>query len=85
MPKLHGNPRRTAPLSNLQRLQNKFLRTTGNFPRRTLTRDLHVVLKIPYLQDFVTKLFREQARVLLKHDNVNVGNTGQGGGSTKKV
>jgi hypothetical protein len=32
-------------LLKLQRLQNKFLRNIGNFPRRTAVRDLHVVSK----------------------------------------
>jgi hypothetical protein len=43
-------------LLKLQRLQNKVLRTTGNLPRRMLTRGLHVAFKISYLYDFVTKL-----------------------------
>jgi hypothetical protein len=30
----------------LQRLQNKVLRTTDHFPRRTPVRDLHVAFKI---------------------------------------
>jgi hypothetical protein len=34
-------------LLKLQHLQNKVLRTTGNFPKRTPNRDLHVALKIP--------------------------------------
>jgi hypothetical protein len=61
-------------LSELQHLQNKVLRTTGNLSRRTLTRDLHMALKIPYLYDSVDKLCRQQATVLLNHENV----TGQG-------
>ena len=36
-------------LLKLQRLQNRVLRTIGNYPRRTLTRDLHMVFKIPYV------------------------------------
>jgi hypothetical protein len=36
----------------LQRLQNKVLRTIGNLPKRTPTRDLHVAFKIPYVYDF---------------------------------
>jgi hypothetical protein len=41
----------------LQRLQNKVIRTIGNLPRRTPNRDLNVGYKIPYLYDFVTKLY----------------------------
>jgi hypothetical protein len=36
-------------LLKLQRLQNKVIRTTGNFPRRTPVNYLHVAFKIPYI------------------------------------
>jgi hypothetical protein len=36
-------------LLKLQRLQNQVLHTTGNFPRRTSVRDLHVAFQIPYV------------------------------------
>jgi hypothetical protein len=42
-------------LMNLQRLQNKILRTTDNYPRRTQVCDLHVAFKLPYVYDYVTK------------------------------
>jgi hypothetical protein len=45
-------------LSNLQGLQNRVIRTTGNFPRRTSVRDLHVTFLIPYVYDFIMKLCR---------------------------
>jgi hypothetical protein len=35
-------------LLKCQRLQNKFLRTIGHFPRLTQVRNLHVAFKIPY-------------------------------------
>jgi hypothetical protein len=38
-------------LLKLQRMQNKVLRTIGNFPRRTSVRDLHPVFNIPYVYD----------------------------------
>jgi hypothetical protein len=38
----------------LQRLQNRVIRTIGNFPRRTPVRELHVAFKI--LQVQVSKL-----------------------------
>jgi hypothetical protein len=38
-------------LLKLQRLQNKVLRTTENFPRRTPLRDLHMTFKLPYIND----------------------------------
>jgi hypothetical protein len=59
-------------LFKLQRLQNKVLQTTGNFPRRTPTRDLHMAFKISYLYDFVAKLCGQQAAVILNYENVNV-------------
>jgi len=42
----------------LQRLRNKVLCTIVNLPMHTPTRDLHMAFKIPYLYDFVTKLYR---------------------------
>jgi hypothetical protein len=65
-------------LLKLQRLQNKVLRTIGNFPRRTRVRELHTAFKTPYVYDIITKLCRQQAEVILNHDNENVRNTGQG-------
>jgi hypothetical protein len=37
-----------------------------------------MAFKIPYFYDFLTKLCRQQATVVLNHENVNVGNIGQG-------
>jgi hypothetical protein len=34
-------------------LQNKVLRTIGNFPRRTPVRELHNVFTIPYIYDYI--------------------------------
>jgi hypothetical protein len=34
-------------LLKFQHLQNKVPRTTGNFPRRTPVRDLHMAFKLP--------------------------------------
>jgi hypothetical protein len=62
----------------LQRLQNRVLGTTGNFPRRTLVRELHKALCIPYVYDYMTKLSRQQAEVIQNHENANVRNIGQG-------
>jgi hypothetical protein len=39
-------------LLKLQRLQNKVLRTIGNFPRHTPVRDLHMAFKLPHLRDY---------------------------------
>jgi hypothetical protein len=65
-------------LMKLQRLQNKVLRTIGNFPRRTPVRELHNAFIIPYIYDYITKLSRQQAEVIQNHENVNVRNIGQG-------
>jgi hypothetical protein len=61
----------------LQRVQNKALRTNGNYPRRTRVRDLHLAFHIPYVYDYITKLCREQAEVIQNHCNENVRNIGQ--------
>jgi hypothetical protein len=65
-------------LLKLQRLQSKVLRTIGNFPRRTPVRELHKAFNIPYIYDYITKLYRRQARVIQNHKNANVHHIGQG-------
>jgi hypothetical protein len=62
----------------LQRLQSRLLRTIGNFPWRTRLRELHKAFSIPYVYDYMTKLSRQQARVILNDENANVRNIGQG-------
>jgi hypothetical protein len=52
-------------LIKLQRLQNKVLRTIGSFPRRTPVRDLHMAFAIPFVYDYITKLCRQQAEVMI--------------------
>jgi hypothetical protein len=71
-------------LIKLQRLQNRVLRSIGNFPRRTPVRDLHMALKIPYVYDYITKLCRQQTEVIQNHDNKNLRNIGQGGARHRK-
>jgi hypothetical protein len=61
----------------LQRLQNKVLRTIGNFPRRTPVRELHKAFSMPYIYDYIRKLSRQQAEVIQNHETVNVRNIGQ--------
>jgi hypothetical protein len=65
-------------LLKLQRLQNKVLRTIGNFPRRTPVQELHKAFNIPYIYDYITKLCRQQAQVIQNHKNANVCHIGQG-------
>jgi hypothetical protein len=61
-----------------QRLQNIVLRSLGNLVRRTPVRDLQLALKIPYVYDYITKLCRRQAEVILNYENPNVCAIGQG-------
>jgi hypothetical protein len=73
-----GRPAADTPLMKLQRLQNRVLRAIGNLDRRTPVRDLHLAFKIPYVYDYITKLCRRQAEVILNHENPNVHAVGQG-------
>ena len=70
-------------LLKLQRLQNRVLRTIGNYPRHTPTHDLHMVFKIPCVYDFITELCRRQAKVIQNH-NENIRNIGQGEAQHRK-
>jgi hypothetical protein len=62
----------------MQRLQNKVLRTIGNFLRRTPIRDMHVAFQILYIYDYITKSCRQQTEVIHNHENENVHYIGQG-------
>jgi hypothetical protein len=62
----------------LQRLQNKVLRTIGNFPKRISVRDMHKAFHIPYVYDHITKSCRQQAEVNQNHENEDVRYIGQG-------
>jgi hypothetical protein len=57
-------------LLKFQRMQNKVLRTIGNFPRRTPFRDLHTAFNLPYVYDYITKLCRRQAEVIQNYENI---------------
>jgi hypothetical protein len=59
-------------LLKLQRLQNKVLRTIGDFPRCTSVRDLHTTFSLTYVCDYITKLCRQQAEVIQNHENEHV-------------
>jgi hypothetical protein len=41
--------------------------------------DLHLALKILYVYDFITELYRQKAKLIQKHENANILKTGQGG------
>jgi hypothetical protein len=61
----------------LQRLQNKVLRTIGNYPKHTPVRDLHMDFQIPFVYDYITKLCKQQAEVIQNYANENVRNIGK--------
>jgi hypothetical protein len=65
-------------LLKLQRLQNKGLRTIGNFPGCTPVRDLHTAFNRPYVYDYISKLCRQQTEVIQNHENEHVRGVGQG-------
>jgi hypothetical protein len=67
-----------AHLMKFQHLQNKVLRIIGKFPRSTLIRDMHMHFQILYVNDYITKLCRQQAQVIQNHENIHVRNIGQG-------
>jgi hypothetical protein len=61
-----------------QRLQNRVLLAIGNLDRCTSACEWHVALKILYVYDYITKLCRIHAELILNHVNPNVRGTGQG-------
>jgi hypothetical protein len=67
-----------------QRLQNKVLHTIGNFPRSTPDRDSHTIFSLPYVYDYITKLCRQQAKVVQKHENIHIRSIEQGEGRRRK-
>jgi hypothetical protein len=64
-------------LLKLQRLQNKVLRTIGNFPRYTPVRDMYTAFNLSHVYDYITKLCRKQADALRNHENEHVRGIGQ--------
>jgi hypothetical protein len=65
-------------LLKLQCLQNKVLRTTGNFRRCISVRNLHTGFNLPYAYDYITKLCRKQAEAIQNHENEHIRGIGQG-------
>jgi hypothetical protein len=56
----------------------------GNLDRSIPARELHVAFEIPYVYDYITKLCRTQAEVILNHVNPDVHGTGQGEARQRK-
>jgi hypothetical protein len=50
----------------------------GIFSRHTSVRDFHATFQIPYVYDYIMKLYRQQAEVIENHCNENVRNIGHG-------
>jgi hypothetical protein len=68
----------------LQRLQNKVLRTIGNFPTWTPICDLHTDFNLLYVYDYITKLCRQQTEVVQSDKNEYICGTRQGGARHRK-
>jgi hypothetical protein len=64
-------------LLKFQRLQNKVLRTIGNFPRSTPVRYLHTAFNIPYVYGCKTRPWRQKAEVIQNYENKHVHSIGQ--------
>jgi hypothetical protein len=65
-------------LLKLQRLQDKILRTIGNFPRCTQVRHMHTASNLPCVYDYITKLCRKQAEAIRNRENEHVRCIGEG-------
>jgi hypothetical protein len=59
-------------LLKLRRLQNKFLRTFGKFPKLTPVRELYMAFQVMYNYDYITKLRWQQVEVTQNHEHTNV-------------
>jgi hypothetical protein len=66
-----------AHLMKLQRLQNRILRAIRNLDRCTLVCEMHVSFEIPYVYDYITKLCKTQAEVVVNHRNPIMHGLGQ--------
>jgi hypothetical protein len=51
-------------LLKLQCLKNEVHRTIVNFPRRIPVHNLHTAFDLPYVCDYITKLGKQQAKVM---------------------
>jgi hypothetical protein len=40
-------------------------------------RDLHMAFNLPYVYDYITKIFRQQTGIIQNHENEHVRNIGQ--------
>jgi hypothetical protein len=56
----------------------------GNFPTCTVVCDLHKAFNLPYVYNYITKLYRQQAEVIQNHENEYVCSMGQGEAGHRK-
>jgi hypothetical protein len=54
------------------------VRTGIDVPHGVPVRGMHMAFHLPYVYDYITKLCRQQAEVILNHGNENVRNIGKG-------
>jgi hypothetical protein len=73
------------PSSDTAASVNEVLRTIGNLPRRKPTRDLHVAFKIPYIQDVLLNLCRQEAAGIQNYENLNCPEHLPKGSSTQNI
>jgi hypothetical protein len=64
-------------LLKLQRMQNKVLYTTGNFPTCTQVRNLHTDFNLLYVYEYITKLCSRQSVVIENHEHEQLPRIGQ--------
>jgi hypothetical protein len=69
----------------LECLQNRKLCAIGYLDKCTPVNKLHAAFKIPYMCDYIIKLCRTQAEVILNHVKPNVHGTGQGEAKKREV
>jgi hypothetical protein len=67
-----------AHLLKLQLLQYRVLHAIGNLHRCTPVPELYAAIKILYMYDYITKLCRTHAEVIVNHVNPDVHDMGQG-------
>jgi hypothetical protein len=53
-------------------MQNKVHHTIGNFLGYTLVHDMHTAFNLPFVYDYITKLYKQQAEVIQNHENEHV-------------
>jgi hypothetical protein len=71
-------------VTNFMRFEISMVTSPGNPGRCTPVHELQVAFKISYVYDYITKLCRTQAELILNHVNTNVHGTEQGAARHRK-